>query len=489
MARISRPKSSTGKKILLIDDQNDYLEATSSLLKREGHEVIAVTSGEQGLELLKKEHFDLLLIDYFMPGGMNGEEVVNKLREFNNYTQVILQTGYAGEYPPREMLKKLDIQGYYDKTEGPEKLLLWVDVGLKAAFTIQLLLKSRLGLQYILDVTPELHKIQQIQEIFQGILHQVSGLVGIVNSFIAIFPENRKDNLDFDAKGFIATIEENSLVIQVGTGKFSGRNNISEVIVPEKLNEMNQIINSKKIYIDDTRTIVPLVLREEILGIIYLDRTINHPQDIELLQIFANQAAVAIHNAILHEMATFDTLTGAFVRRFFDQWLIRELRTCFRSQTIMTLLLVDMDKLKFINDTYGHVIGDKALTIIGKILKESTRTTDFVGRYGGDEFAVILPQTKLEQSKIVIDRILNFLKVKTIEMKEAPLQVSVSIGACSINPHKFDFNEMPRPISQGYFESMAKELVLQTDKMLYKSKDETEKSNYHKCDINWLPFK
>jgi len=61
--------------------------------------------------------------------GMTGEQVVTALRQFNPHVQIILQTGYASECPPREMLHRLDIQGYFDKSEGPDKLLLWVDVG------------------------------------------------------------------------------------------------------------------------------------------------------------------------------------------------------------------------------------------------------------------------------------------------------------------------------------------------------------------------
>ena len=150
---------------------------------------------------------------------MTGEEVV-KVRNFNQHTQVILQTGYAGEHPPREMLKKLDIQGYHDKTDGPEKLLMWVEIGLKAARTVQLLTKSKSGLKYILDITPELHKIQQIQDICQGILYQIAGLVGIVNSFIATPGMEAGDQPRlFD--GFVATFEDSKLVIQAATGKFS----------------------------------------------------------------------------------------------------------------------------------------------------------------------------------------------------------------------------------------------------------------------------
>ena len=145
MTRINQANAPSEKRILLVDDQEDYLVTTTSLLQREGHEVVTALHGATALDLLHKQHFDLLLLDYYMPGGMTGEELVTKIREFNPYVQVILQTGYAGEYPPREMLKRLDIQGYHDKTEGPDKLLLWVDVGLKALYTLELLYKSRQG--------------------------------------------------------------------------------------------------------------------------------------------------------------------------------------------------------------------------------------------------------------------------------------------------------------------------------------------------------
>src|SRR5262249_53495581 len=73
-----------------------------------------------------------VIVDYFMP-RMSGEGLIQEIRKLDEEVQILLQTGYAGEKPPREMLRVLDIQGYHDKAEGPEKLLLWVDVALKAA--------------------------------------------------------------------------------------------------------------------------------------------------------------------------------------------------------------------------------------------------------------------------------------------------------------------------------------------------------------------
>src|SRR5258706_1837915 len=156
MPRLQNRVPVSGRIILLVDDDLAYLAATQRLLEREGHTVLPANSGLQALQLLRDTPVDLLLLDYFMP-GLNGEGVVTELRQFNRLVQVILQTGYASEQPPRELMRRFDIQGYFDKGDGPEKLLLWTDVGLKAASTLQLIEKSRQGLRYILDTTPNLH--------------------------------------------------------------------------------------------------------------------------------------------------------------------------------------------------------------------------------------------------------------------------------------------------------------------------------------------
>ncbi len=487
MARISRKAASTGRRILLIDDQKDYLESTKSLLEREGHEVVDISSGEEGLELMKTQSFDLLLVDYYMPGGMSGEELIRRLREFNPHTQVILQTGYAGEIPPREMLRRLDIQGYHDKADGPEKLLIWVDVGLKAAYAMHMLSRSKLGLQYILQATPDLHKMQQLQDIFQGILFQISGLIGIVNSFIATTIAGDNAKTDTKPLGFLATFQESALSIQVATGKYSGYKTIDQVLEETDINRIHTILNSNKVHIDDNRTIIPLTMRDESIGIIYLDQPVVKSNDVELLQIFANQAAVAIYNANLYEMATIDPLTGVFVRRFFDQWLARELRSSFRAQTNISLLMIDVDRLKLVNDTAGHVAGDKALSIVGRVLKQASRLTDFVGRYGGDEFAVILPQSSAEQSKIVTGRIIDNLNNCVLEAEDRKIPISISIGMCGIRTHAFSMESIPRPVPQGYFERMGEIVINKADEMLYDSKRRAGMS-VSSTEIDWIAF-
>jgi signal transduction histidine kinase len=132
MARKRIKVDPSGYSILVVDDQDETLISCKLLLEREGHRVLTAVDGREALSLISDEQFDLIVVDYFMP-QMNCEELVRAIRNIDSDVQIILQTGYSGEKPPRQMLQLLDIQGYHDKSEGPDRLLLWVDVALKTA--------------------------------------------------------------------------------------------------------------------------------------------------------------------------------------------------------------------------------------------------------------------------------------------------------------------------------------------------------------------
>src|SRR5262245_15632994 len=131
MARKLNTVANSKNTILVVDDQGEALTSVRQLLEREGHRVLTASSGERVLTLLKEHDVHLMLVDYFMP-RMNGEELIRRIRQFDPYMQIILQTGFAGDKPARRILADLDIQGFHDKAEGPDKLLLWIDAGLKS---------------------------------------------------------------------------------------------------------------------------------------------------------------------------------------------------------------------------------------------------------------------------------------------------------------------------------------------------------------------
>lgn len=110
-------------KILLADDDEDYLLMTDSFLKQLGYNVETASDGKQAVEKLMSGNYQIALLDYFMP-GLNGEEVITEIRKNNKELIIILQTGFSGQKPPIETMQKLNIQNYFDKTEGIDRLNL-----------------------------------------------------------------------------------------------------------------------------------------------------------------------------------------------------------------------------------------------------------------------------------------------------------------------------------------------------------------------------
>jgi signal transduction histidine kinase len=165
-----RQARSSGHTILVVDDQVETLTSVRLLLEREGHRVLTADSGAAALAILEREPTEVLLVDYFMP-VMNGEELIRRVRERDGLVQIVLQTGYAGEKPPREMLARLAIQGYHDKSDGPDRLLLWVDVALKAYEQLaQLHIAERLKTVLLANVSHE----------FRTPLNVIVGYVGLL---------------------------------------------------------------------------------------------------------------------------------------------------------------------------------------------------------------------------------------------------------------------------------------------------------------------
>lgn len=461
--------TSSGYTILVIDDSPEIVESTRLLMEAEGHRVLTASSGPAGLEVLEEERVQLILVDYFMP-GMTGEEVVRKVRERNRLVQIILQTGYAGEKPARVMMRDLDIQGYHDKGEGAERLLLWVDGALKAYRHMLAMEKHRMGLRFILDITPELHRIQPLDELLKGLLWQIEGLLGAENSFLATFHAGMAPVDEQEAEGFVALVEgpelQEGFQVRFGTGRFHGGIEVRSLPDDER-QALLDALQTGEVRMCEAASIVPLMLGKKPVGLIYLDRHAGYARDRELLEIYAAQAAAAIQNSLLYDMATTDSLTGVYVRGFAVQQLQQAIKRSMRRNDPLSLLMIDLDKFKQINDTHGHQVGDRALRAVGELLRDGIRETDVVGRYGGDEFMVVLPDTPAAGALIVADRLLH--RAASLHVEEegqvVPIQLSVGIATLETTEEEKDL-----PVEQDAMLAATESLVACADRALYAAK-------------------
>jgi diguanylate cyclase (GGDEF)-like protein len=140
--------------------------------------------------------------------------------------------------------------------------------------------------------------------------------------------------------------------------------------------------------------------------------------DVEAAAELADFTAIVVENARLfaevQRSATTDSLTGVYNTRFFHEILSREAARSQRYSTALSLLMIDVDSFKTINDTFGHLVGNKVLTQIGQILEKIVRNTDLVFRCGGDEFGIVLPGTSAEGAMILADKILQRVQVAPI---------------------------------------------------------------------------
>jgi len=312
-----------------------------------------------------------------------------------------------------------------------------------------------------------------------------------VNSFVALAPQKNIMQSAGEAAtdAFLAVVDdEMDLAIHVATGRFADKPKLSQCLDEPRLKAIQEVMQQERTLILDDFSVAPLSVGQVTLGVIFLDQSVVQPQDLELLHIFANQAAVAIQNTRLYEMATIDSLTGVFVRRYFEKWVVRELRSMLRLNAPLSMLMIDMDGLKRINDSGGHPAGDQALTTLGSALRNATRTVDLAARYGGDEFVVALPQTPIENAHLVGQRILDLLEGRVIEAPGGPYQVRASIGIAGIGSHDFSAEDIPRPISQQYLEDMCEALIDAADQELYQAKRDSGLRLKVGRNIDWKPF-
>ncbi|HZW04863.1 MAG TPA: diguanylate cyclase [Anaerolineaceae bacterium] len=195
--------------------------------------------------------------------------------------------------------------------------------------------------------------------------------------------------------------------------------------------------------------VVPLILGEQVLGSLSLGSTAPgafSSENLHLLTSFAATTTAAIHNAMLHsevqQLATTDPLTGVYNRRAFEDLGQREIERFERFGHPLAAIMLDIDDFKQINDQHGHAAGDTVLQTLARVCRRNLRKVDIFCRYGGDEFAVLLPETTLSQANEVANRIRQEVAAQDFPTADGGLNVTVSMGVVSASETAYTLQEL-----------------------------------------------
>lgn len=207
---------------------------------------------------------------------------------------------------------------------------------------------------------------------------------------------------------------------------------------------------------------VPLTIRDKVEGAISVQSDRLHAYDkrsVEIVRAVGGYLAIAIENARLfkqiQQFATNDSLTGLLNRRCFTEAITHSYFQTKHNEASAGMIMIDIDHFKSINDTYGHALGDEVLRGVAGIFRESLRDSDSASRFGGEEFVILLPETRLEETLVIAERLRTRIESLRIPVPQGgSIAITASFGASVIHPQDTDLEV----------------IMKRADKALYKSK-------------------
>ena len=357
--------------------------------------------------------------------------------------QIVLKENFESAKPNYPLYKHNKIIGYieFDKTNKELENFLDTALYLISLKVQNIVLTNRM--QKSIDFQNAMKNIAKIIET-QYELHYIIPLLGemidkfIQNHLIYIFI---KDKTDFKLMWPIACNDTK----------------IMDIINAEP----------RKRVTTDELGVFPLINENKILGYVITKKIDNKLtlKEIEYLEDLSNQAATTINRANAYaeilKHATLDALTGFYNRRQLEERTKQEIASSRRQKTPLCAIMTDIDFFKKVNDTYGHTVGDLVLKTVSKVMRSQLREYDIAGRYGGEEFVILLPFTKIEEAKMVAERLRKAIENKVIDISK-------------INPESPE-KEIHVTISLGVYqlktEDKETDLINNADKALYKAKE------------------
>ena len=448
-------------RILLVEDDEDHalLVQRSFLKQKQGVQLKVVKDGQACMEQLSRFKYSLVLLDYSLP-RMDGIKVLRKIQEAGHTIPIVIITGQGTEEVAVDAMK-LGASDYITKSTGYANALPnLVGKVLEQRLTSQRLQAAEERLQLLKDISIDLSVKLKLEELAQGLVEGACRLVNANAGMVVFLSADGTQGEISETKGL--TMPATSLIGPIQQkGIFGWVVNNRAPILTSDLEADPKIAGTPAHQPPLKRAIgIPIYREDTIQAVLVVgDPEIQDPftqADAEVLTSLCTHAGSVLINARYLEqielLAITDSLTGLFNHREFHHRLAEELERSKRYHREFSLLIMDMDHFKHFNDTYGHPVGDQALKHIGKIISEHLRNIDVPCRYGGEEFAAILPETNEDDAVTVAQRLENAVHMPfSLKTIGEDVRLSVSIGIASFPIDTTDRDELIQFADQALY--------------------------------------
>ncbi|MDD5747393.1 MAG: diguanylate cyclase [Candidatus Omnitrophica bacterium] len=407
-------------KILLVDDEPVIRETLCAILKEDGYQVLTASTGREAISVGREEFFDVAIIDLKLP-DVEGTYVLHCIKETNPTICSILITAYPTTESAIRAIQE-EAYEYITKPFDISHVKLVIKRGLeerKLEYENNLLLSNlkseKEKLETMLQIGRAMSSILNLEELARFIVTKITDVLRarvcslmliddddalVIKAAVGLEPGVVKDTrmkLGQPISGWVAQQGDPVRVTDIEKDMQFGRTSLPK-------------------YETKSLLCIPLKIKDRILGVINVadksgpgKNNVFSEEDLGFLGIICNYAAIAVENALLYgevkNLAITDGLTTLFNHQYFQTHLSVEVARVQRYAHPLSLIMFDIDSFKAFNDTYGHPMGDGVLSQIAKIVKKNVRQVDIACRYGGEEFAIILPETKLNEAVVVAEKI------------------------------------------------------------------------------------
>jgi two-component system cell cycle response regulator len=443
--------TSSAAKIFVVDDDEALLHTLGWVLRDKGYDVVSQPNGDDLLGRFAVEVPDLVLLDIMLP-RIDGLELLSEIKAADRWRDLPILM--LSSMPPEEATVRalgLGATDYIAKPFRVRELLARIAARLKEARELKRVREEARSRAEMVDILYEVTNSLKPDEIYHILTRRVARALQLSKcSMVEAQPGAET--------GVVVAAAENPMLrnLEISLAKYPELREaldaqrtvlITDVHSDPLYEQVREAWARDGVRVPTRSSIVlPFSLRGETAGVFFLRTTADDApltsEDVSFADRVINAAINAIERAYDLEaaktdrerfqfLANTDPLTACLNRRAMLDRLERELARARRYRHQLSVLMIDIDWFKTINDTRGHLVGDSVLRKLGEMLKQEARSVDIVARYGGEEFTVILPDTDLEGGTTFAERLRE--RAEHYDFSEAgdPLTATISIGVAT----------------------------------------------------------